>query len=99
MCIYESCEGKDMKYKFGDRVAWVDDENEFLLINYETEKVAIFRSVGADIVRSISLNEDLENIFKSILRQYDEDPSLIKEDIESFVSELVEKGYVVLQNK
>ena len=88
-----------MKYKFGDRVAWVDDENEFLLINYETEKVAIFRSVGADIVRSISLNEDLENIFKSILRQYDEDPSLIKEDIESFVSALVEKGYVVLPNK
>ena len=88
-----------MKYKFCDRVAWVDDENEFLLVNYDTEKVAIFQSVSADIIRGISQNEDFEIILQSIFQQYDEDSSIIKEDIESFISELMDKGYIISQEK
>ena len=95
MCNYENKKGLIKMYKFSDNVAWVQEDDEYLLANYNTGKVCIIRGTGIDILNCILEEMNLEQIITTLKNKYNDTNDLnIEKDIENFIFDLIGKEYL-----
>lgn len=82
-------------YKFSDNVAWVQEDDEYLLANYNTGKVCIISGTGIDILNCILEEMNLEQIITTLKNKYnDTDDLSMEKDIENFIFDLIRKEYL-----
>ncbi len=95
MCNYENKKGLIKMYKFSDNVAWVQEDDEYLLANYNTGKVCIISGTGIDILNCILEEMNLEQIITTLKNKYnDTDDLSMEKDIENFIFDLIRKEYL-----
>ena len=80
--------------KIMDKIAWVKDEDEYLMTNYETGKVSLINGTGAEILDCIISGMDEPTIVLELAQKYNVHENDIRNDIISFINELISKKYL-----
>lgn len=71
------------------------EDEGLVLFDSETGDVHILDGVAADVLTCFETEEDLDKTIEALCQMYDEERSVIEEDVRVFVRQLTEKGLLV----
>ena len=89
-----------MPISFSDRVKIPDDvlisnlQEESVILNLDSERYFGLDSVGTRILTVLTTAESIEVAYETLLREYDVDGPVLREDLMQLVESLVDKGLV-----
>lgn len=71
-------------------------QEKFGAVVFETlrEKVFVTNEIGAEILRLLEEGKEPKDIIVELARNYNEEPAIIKNDVNEFISMLKEKGII-----
>ena len=94
-----------MPISFSDRVEIPDDvlisnlQEESVILNLDSERYFGLDPVGTRILTVLTTSESIEAAYERLLREYDVDGQVLREDLVALVESLVDKGLVQVSSK
>jgi ornithine carbamoyltransferase len=86
------------KVTFADTVFAQEVDGEMVLLDMESENYFGLDGVGTDIWQAMQENETLQEVFETLLSQYDVEEDVLKRDLIAFVKRLEENGLVKVED-
>lgn len=89
-----------MSISFSDRVAIPDDvlisnlQEESVILNLESERYFGLDSIGTRILTVLTTSESIETAYETLLREYDVNGQVLREDLLALVEDLAAKGLI-----
>ena len=93
-----------MPISFSDRVSIPDDvlisnlQDEAVILNLDSERYFGLDSVGTRILTVLTTSESIEAAYQKLLREYDVDAEVLRDDLTTLVESLLEKGLLTSAN-
>jgi ornithine carbamoyltransferase len=87
----------DQKITFAETVFAQEVDGEMVLLDMESENYFGLDEVGTSIWQAMQENSDLNEVFKSLLAQYDVGEEVLEQDLKAFVEKLQESGLVKVE--
>ena len=84
----------DQRITFVDTVFAQEVDGEMVLLDMKSENYFGLDAVGTTIWQAIQEKETLQEVYDTILEQYDVEPEMLKKDLFDFVSKLTESGLI-----
>jgi len=84
----------DQKVTFAETVFAQEVDGEMVLLDMESENYFGLDEVGTAIWQAMQEYESLQEVFNTLLEQYDVDAEVLEHDLSDFVGKLVESGLV-----
>ena len=81
--------------KINDKIISREIQGEMVLLNMENGDYFSLNSLGTEIYKYISNGMQNEEIISFLLNKYDVEPDVLKNDIESLVSKMLEKNILI----
>lgn len=82
-------------YRISDNVAWVREDDQYLLANYNTGKVCIVSGTGIDILNCITEGVNFHEMITMLKNKYNQtDRQVIEKEVKNFVQDMMEKEYL-----
>lgn len=94
-----------MPISFSDRVSIPDDvlisnlQEESVILNLQSERYFGLDSIGTRILTLLSTSDSIEEAYEQLLREYDVDEQVLRDDLISLVQDLAEKGLVSINHR
>ena len=94
-----------MPISFSDRVSIPDDvlisnlQEESVILNLDSERYFGLDSVGTRILTVLTTSESIEAAYERLLKEFDVDGQVLREDLRALVENLVEQGLVQVSSK
>ena len=91
-----------MPISFSDRVSIPDDvlisnlQDESVILNLESERYFGLDSIGTRILTVLTTSESIEAAYQRLLREYDVDGQVFRDDLVVLIENLAEKGLIRL---
>jgi len=83
------------KVKLVDTIFAQEVDGEMVLLDMESENYFGLDSVGSAIWQSIEQHDGkLQDVYNSLLQEYDVEPEVLKQDLSNFIAKLQESGLV-----
>lgn len=86
------------KVKVSDNVLFQEIDNEYVLLNMETEQYFGLNEIGAKLWHSIAEYGDVDNALEQIMKAYDVAEDTLKKDISSLLTELSNEQLVTFED-
>lgn len=81
--------------KLRDNIAWMVDEKESLLVNHQSNHGLVLDGTGNKIIRLVSQGFSRNEIIESMIQKYTKsDFKTITDDIEHFLAQLIDNGFI-----
>lgn len=84
----------NQKITFADTVFAQEVDDEMVILDMESENYFGLDEVGTSIWQAMQESETLQEVFDTLLAQYDVDPEVLEKDLFDFVEKLLESGLV-----
>lgn len=84
----------NQKITFADTVFAQEVDDEMVILDMESENYFGLDEVGTSIWQAMQENEILQEVFNTLLEQYEVEPEVLKKDLSDFVEKLLESGLV-----
>ncbi len=84
----------NQKITFADTVFAQEVDGEMVLLDMESENYFGLDEVGTAIWQAMQEHGNLKEVFDDLLKQYDVEEEVLKNDLSDFVGKLVESGLV-----
>ena len=94
-----------MPISFSDRVRVPDDvlisnlQEESVLLNLDSERYFGLDNVGTRILSVLTTSDSIETAYEVLLREYDVDPQVLRQDLSKLVENLLDQGLVQLSRE
>ena len=94
-----------MSISFSDRVKIPDDvlisklEEESVILNLDNERYYGLDDVGTRILSVLTTSDSIEAAYQTLLKEYDVDGEVLREDLLELVEQLVEQGLVRISDE
>jgi ornithine carbamoyltransferase len=85
------------KVTFAETVFAQEVDGEMVLLDMNSENYFGLDAVGTDIWQAMQENETLQEVFETLLAQYDVEEEVLKRDLTAFVHQLEESGLVKVE--
>ena len=79
---------------FSDKVFAQEVDGEMVLLDMNSENYFGLNEIGTDIWQAIQEKRFLQNVYESLLEQYEVEPEVLEKDLLDFVKKLQESGLV-----
>ncbi len=89
----------DQRITFADTVFAQEVDGEMVLLDMKSENYFGLDTVGTTIWQSIQEKETLQEVYDTMLEQYDVEPEILKKDLFDFVSKLAKSGLISLSKR
>lgn len=89
-----------MSISFSDRVKIPDDvlisklQEESVILNLDSERYYGLDDVGTRIMSVLTTSESIEVAYQTLLKEYDVDPQILRQDLLELVHNLHEQGLI-----
>ncbi|HEU5459026.1 MAG TPA: PqqD family protein [Pyrinomonadaceae bacterium] len=89
-----------MSISFSDRVKIPDDvlisklQEESVILNLDSERYYGLDDVGTRIMSVLTTSESIEVAYQTLLREYDVDPQVLRQDLLELVQNLADQGLI-----
>ncbi len=89
-----------MPISFSDRVSIPDDvlisnlQDESVILNLESERYFGLDSIGTRILTVLTTSESIDTAYQRLLREYDVDGKVLRDDLIVLIENLLEKGLI-----
>lgn len=87
--------GNMSKYKISKKAVYKLVDDKVFLLDYKTATIHELNDSASYIWNSLTNKSSKNQILKSMLKEFDVDESIAKSDIDDFITEYSEKGYIV----
>ena len=87
----------NQKITFADTVFAQEVDGEMVLLDMNSENYFGLDEVGTAIWQAMQENGDLQEVYKTLLDQYDVEEEVLQKDLLDFVEKLVESGLVEVE--
>ena len=93
-----------MTISFADRVRVPDDvlisnlQDESVILNLNSERYFGLDNVGTRMLSVLSTSSSFEAAYELLVAEYDVDPQVLREDLNSLIENLVQQGLVTLEH-
>jgi ornithine carbamoyltransferase len=84
----------NQKIIFADTVFAQEVDDEMVILDMESENYFGLDEVGTAIWQAMQEKETLQEVFDTLLAQYDVEPEVLETDLSNFVQKLLESGLV-----
>ena len=84
----------NQKIIFADTVFAQEVDDEMVILDMESENYFGLDEVGTAIWQEMQEKETLQEVFDTLLAQYDVEPEVLETDLSNFVQKLLESGLV-----
>ena len=94
-----------MSISFSDRVKIPDDvlisklQEESVILNLDSERYYGLDDVGTRFLSVLSTSESIEAAYQTLLKEYDVDGQVLRQDLLTLVEKLVAQGLVQVSGK
>ena len=79
---------------FSDKVFAQEVDGEMVLLDMNSENYFGLNEIGTDIWQAMQEKRFLQNVYESLLEQYEVEPEVLEKDLLDFVKKLEESGLV-----
>jgi len=79
---------------FSDKVFAQEVDGEMVLLDMNSENYFGLNEIGTDIWQAMQEKRFLQNVYESLLEQYEVEPEVLEKDLLDFVKKLQESGLV-----
>jgi len=89
-----------MSISFSDRVKIPDDvlisklQEESVILNLDSERYYGLDDVGTRIMSVLTTSESIEVAYQTLLKEYDVDPQILRQDLLELVQNLHDQGLI-----
>ena len=89
-----------MSISFSDRVKIPDDvlisklQEESVILNLDSERYYGLDDVGTRILAVLTTSESIEAAYQTLLKEYDVDPQVLRQDLVELVQNLIDQGLI-----
>lgn len=77
-----------------EQVLFRELEGESVLLNIETETYFGLDDVGTRMWNVLAEHDSIQSAYETLLAEYDVDPQTLKQDMESIIGQLHDKGLI-----
>jgi len=84
----------DLKVTFSETVFAQEVDGEMVLLDMESENYFGLDEVGTSIWQAMQEYGTLQEVFNSLLEQYDVEAEVLEKDLSDFIGKLVDSGLV-----
>ena len=84
----------DQKITFAETVFAQEVDGEMVLLDMESENYFGLDEVGTAIWQAMQEHGNLQEVFNTLLEQYDVEAEVLEKDLSDFVGKLLESGLV-----
>ncbi len=84
----------DQKITFADTIFAQEIDGEMVLLDMNSENYFGLDAIGTAIWQAIQEKETLQEVYDTILEQYDVEPTILEKDLFVFVTKLEESGLI-----
>ncbi len=84
----------DQKITFADTIFAQEIDGEMVLLDMNSENYFGLDAIGTAIWQAIQEKETLQEVYDTILEQYDVEPKILEKDLFVFVTKLEESGLI-----
>lgn len=94
-----------MAISFSDRVKIPDDvlisnlQEESVILNLESERYFGLEAVGTRVLSTLTSSDSIEAAYEKLIREYDVDGPVLRQDLLALVERLLEQGLVQVISK
>jgi hypothetical protein len=87
--------GDDRRFRAADRVAAKEVGGELVLLDLEDGSFLVARGTGPRVWDLVASGAGIEEIIRTVAARYGKSPEGVRVDVEQFVEDLVERGFLV----
>ena len=84
----------DQTITFAQTVFAQEIDGEMVLLDMESENYFGLDEVGTDIWQAMQEHGRLQEVFNTLLEQYDVEPEVLERDLQDFVDKLAKSGLI-----
>lgn len=83
--------------EFGKAIAWQVEHNEdfVYIFNNKNRKWYLLKEISKDIWLQIAQHKNLDNIIRTLMKDYQVDYKTLYDDVKNYIYELQEEGLVI----
>jgi len=85
----------DRRFRAAERVAAKEVGGELVLLDLEDGSFFVARGTGPRVWDLVAGGASVEEIVRAVADRYGKAPEEVRADVEAFVSELVERGFLI----
>jgi hypothetical protein len=86
---------EDRRYRASERVAAKEVGGELVLLDLEKGSFFVARGTGPRVWDLVEGGASIEEVVHAVSARYGQDEDEVRADVEAFVSDLVERGFLV----
>ena len=88
-----------MRVTFPKNVLMRAFENETVLLNLDTESYHGLDDVGTRMCQALTSSENIQEAYQKLLADYEVDPIMLRQDLDDFLANMVQRGLLELCEK